>query len=444
MVSRTPTRFLFAALLLASSTTGVGAIAAATEGTPAREEIQAILARQEVTLLHLFRLAELTNPTLAAARSRVAGAAGRTRQAGLYPNPTLEFEFEDVSTEDPGERTEKVSIEFPIIWSGRRGDALDAARAGQQAASQSVLETRRELLRHVHSTWAELLFCRESEAALDPLLDVAQATLQIAQARFDARAVPESHVTRALLEVYELEVEQQRLVEKRIRAAAELTGLLGGTEIAFANLSGPLTTDDAGLSSAGATEQWLAEHPALIAAEQNVEAMAATLAEARAARLPDLHLFTGYGRSRGDDQRFVEGGLALSLPLFDRNQGRIAERRASLAQARHAVRIVESDLAARLAVARQRSIATRDQLDAYRGRIVPAAERGIAQAQDGYRAGRLPFLELIDAQRTLATVRLRNIELARDLVLAAADLMSLVGSGPYANQPDNHQAGEEG
>ena len=47
------------------------------------------------------------------------------------------------------------------------------------------------------------------------------------------------------------------------------------------------------------------------------------------------------------------------------------------------------------------------------------------------------FLELVDAQRTYNEVRLRTLELRRDLAVAEADLMSLLGAGPYADRGES-------
>ncbi len=82
-----------------------------------------------------------------------------------------------------------------------------------------------------------------------------------------------------------------------------------------------------------------------------------------------------------------------------------------------------------MAVARLRYLNARDQLEVVAGKILPAAERGLEQAQEGYRVGRVQFLELMDAQSTLGTVRLRSIELHREMARAEAQLMSLAGAG---------------
>ncbi|MDP6802420.1 MAG: TolC family protein [Gemmatimonadota bacterium] len=398
-------------------------------GEDAGEEIRAIIEQQQIALVDLFRLADLTNPTLALVRGGVRAHAGRTRQAALHPNPTLEFEVEDISPDDPDDRTEKVALVQDLILSGRREAAVAAARAEEEAAAHEFDQARRDLHVQIHTLWAGQLYFREAEAAFAELLRDANHTLEIARTRFEARAAPEAQVTKALLEVYELEVARQRLVQQRAGGGAELSALFGGIRVPFDRLAGTLesadTPPDENLLTAGAEH-----HPAWQAARRGIAAAEASLREARAARIPDLELFVAYGRSRASDEGFVEAGMGMPLPIFDRNQGRVAETRATVAQARARARIVQGDLEVALAVARQSYLTTRDQLNASANLILPAAERGLIQAREGYRAGNLPILELVDAQRTLATVRLRTLELRKDLIVSGAELASLVRTDP--------------
>lgn len=422
---------VFLPLLLFATAPAVPAREAA--GAGAEEETRSILGKQEITLADLFRLAELANPTLAAARNGVQAGIGRAEQAGLYPNPTLEIGVEELSTIDADDRKEKVSFVQPLILGGRRGAAVAAARAEQETAAHAFHGVRRDLFRRVHTRWAEQLYFREANAAFSELLRVANHTLGIAQTRFDARAAPESQVTKALLEVYELEVAQQQLGQEQARGSAELSSLLGGARIPFDRLVGALDPDSISTSELLRSTA-LDDHPALQAAQRDIEAAEASLREAKAARIPDLGLFVAYGRYRAIDEGFVEAGLTVPLPIFNRNQGRVAETQSLAAQAQDRARIVHNDLEAALEVARQRYLIARDRLRAAVDRIVPAADRGLTQAEEGYRVGNSPFLELIDAQRTLANVRLRTLELTKDIIVAEAELMSLLGAGPYGEE----------
>ncbi|MFH1278302.1 MAG: TolC family protein [Candidatus Eisenbacteria bacterium] len=421
----------FSLLLLFAALPAAPARGAA--GGEAEEEIRSILEKEKVGLADLFRLAELASPTLAAAESGLRAEAGRARQAGLYPNPVIEFAVEELSTSDPGDRKDKVSLVQSLVISGRRSAAVAAARAEQEAAAQTLLSARRDVLRRVHTLWAEHLYFREAHAAIEELLRIANHTLGIAQTRFDARAAPESQVTKALLEVYELEVTRQQLAQGHAISSAELSSLLGGARVPLDRLVGVLDPD--GDSTSGLLlPDALNDHPAFQGARRDIEAAEALLREARAARIPDLGLFVAYGRYRAIDEEFVEAGLTMPLPILNRNQGRVAETESLVAQARDNARIVRLDLQVTLEVARQRYMAAREQLRGAADRILPAADRGLLQAQEGYRVGHLPFLELIDAQRTFANVRLRTLELKRDAIVAEAELLSLVGTGPYGER----------
>jgi cobalt-zinc-cadmium efflux system outer membrane protein len=396
-------------------------------------EVRSILEKDEITLDDLFRIAERTSPILAAARSGLEAGEGRVRQAGLYPNPVLELEVEDAALEDLGMREDKVSLKQRVIVSGRRGAAIAAARAERVAAGHALERGRREVYARVQSLWVELAHSRSAGEALDELLGTARRTLEIARERFAARAVPESHVTKALLETYDLE-QSRRLVDRdRTAAAARLAALLGGTRVPFDRLAGGLDARKTLRNLDDLRRTVIETHPALSAARARIEAARAAHREARARRLPDIDLFVTYGRNAALGDEFVEGGVGLPLPLFDRNQGRVAETRSLSERAEREARAVEEELTADLLDAYQSCETARAQLGVYEEEILPAAERGLAQAQEGYRAGRLPFLDLVDAQRTLASVRLKALALARDLGVAEARLRELTGFPPFTD-----------
>jgi cobalt-zinc-cadmium efflux system outer membrane protein len=432
MRTRRTLPLLLVAMTLAMSSSAVDDYGNAGP-TGAPQEIGAILAQPGIDLADLFRLAELANPQLAVARTNVEAQAGRARQAGLYPNPRFELAIEEMSLDDPELRKTKAVLSQDLVLGGRRGAAIASARATLAAAGQQAQTARRGTLSRVHKLWAEQLYFREADAAFAELAQAADHTLEIARARFEAKAAPESHVTRALLEVYELEVAQQALAQERARSTAVLTALLGGVEVSADRLSGNLDPDAMEAHLPREVEAGLGDHPALRAAQFDITAADAALGMAQKERIPDLTLAVGYGSFEPGLGNFVEAGVALPLPLFNRNQGRVAETRALAAQARHEARIVASDLEIGLVTARLRHRQAHDQLEAVSGRIAPAAERGLAQAQEAYRTGRLLFLELVDAQRTFTDVRLRTLELRKDLAMSEADLMSLLGAGPYAD-----------
>jgi cobalt-zinc-cadmium efflux system outer membrane protein len=405
--------------------------------TETRREIDEILAGSEIRLEDLLRIADLANPDLAVARIEIEASHGRLQQAGLYPNPELTLAVEEMSVDDPDFRKSKVELSQALLIGGRRGAAREAARSEVDMAGERASSTRRGALGRVHKWWAEQIHFREVEQAFDELQAEAERTLGIARARFEARAAPESHVTRAMLEVYDLEVARQDFEIRRRRNAVEMKVLLGGVEIPTDRLVGTLDPDVGPVTMPRDAETPMEGHPSLRAARLGVETAEARLETAKKERIPDLEFFVGYGNARPDEGNFIDAGISVPLPLFHRNQGRVAETTSQVAMARHRERTAEYELEVALETARMNHDIAHDQLDQLTGHIAPAAERALDQAQEAYRAGRLMFLELVDAQRTLGDVRMRTMKLRRDLALAEADLMSLLGAGPYADQGES-------
>lgn len=402
-------------------------------------EMESLLAKEEISWPDLVRLAELTNPDLSAAQHLVKSEAARAHQAGAYPNPTLGLDIGEMSTRDTDDRKEKISLVQPLVIGGRRSAAVQMAKADHEAAINEALLVRRQVLVRLRTLWLEELHYREAEAAYGELLDLANRSLHLAQKRFDKRAIPESQVTRALLDVYELEVGQQNLALQKVHVQTQLKVILGGASIPVERLTcldADQLLDDELLGPQGmASEsgQYLGNHPAFLAAHRTVESAEASLDQARAQRLPDVDVFLAYGRNRGADENFVEAGISLPLPLFDRSQGLIASRQSQVSRAQAQALRVDQQLQSELVLAQHKYQAIRAQLEVSVNRILPAAERGLEQAQTGYGVGRVPFLELMDAQRLHASARLRSIELHRETAMAKAQLMSLAGLGLYGN-----------
>jgi cobalt-zinc-cadmium efflux system outer membrane protein len=393
-------------------------------------EVDSILGQDRIELIDLFRLAELSSPEVAAARADVSASAGRLRQVGTYANPSIGVGIDEASVEDFSDRKQIIEIEQPLLFGSRRGPAKAALSASLQAAERTADDIRREVRGRAHALLIEVRYARARSEALDGLVAEADETYGIARKRFEARAVPESHATRALLDRYELEMDREDSEAERLEAIAQLGALLGGIELPADRL-GASPRFDAEVDTTALIEQVLATHPGVAAADQEAAAAEARVRWARARGLPDLELRAGYGRQVALDEDFVEAGIAIDLPLFDRNQGAIEEAQADVHRAEQHAIARRQQLTTRIAGAiRHRSITSR-QLAAHQESIEPAAARGLQQARAAYRAGSLSFLELLDAQQTFAHVRIRTLELERDLDLTSAELARLAGLGPY-------------
>lgn len=163
----------------------------------------------------------------------------------------------------------------------------------------------------------------------------------------------------------------------------------------------------------------------------------ARLALARSARSADVTFNAGIRRlEAGNDQAFV---LSVTMPFGSAARAAPFEREAEFR--RDAIdseaSAVRADLYRTLYALYQELLHARTQSDALRARVIPEAERTLKHTEAGYAVGRYSYLELVDAQQQLLTVRREAVDAARDYHLFFVELERLAGrtlgvSGPEA------------
>ncbi|HEY1148598.1 MAG TPA: TolC family protein, partial [Pseudoduganella sp.] len=143
----------------------------------------------------------------------------------------------------------------------------------------------------------------------------------------------------------------------------------------------------------------------------------------RAKRVPDVTLTLGSKREAADPARTqTVAGIAIPLPLFDRNSGNVL---ATLRRADQARDELEAErLRQREAVtdAWQRADVAQTQLAAIQQSVLPPAREAYAAAVKGFELGKFSFLDVLDAQRTLFSARAQYLSALSERYRAIADL----------------------
>lgn len=383
-----------------------------------------------VGLADLWDLARRFNPRLAAARSGVGVAAGRALQSSLYPNPTVEVSSEEVPF-GPGvlnEGSSVLSITQPIVIGSRLDAGREAARAEQAVTEAEVEVVEREVLGEVALLHNRLVTIRETSRLYASLADLAEQTLASAQARFEARAAPRTEVTKAEIEVYRIRLLRTRLDKEQSAAAVQLSLAIGGAAVDVARLEGSLDTSPRAINLREFESQLRRDHPALRAADREIDAADARLQAMKAERTPDLDVHAGVGYRGESNEPIYELGVGMTLPLWDDRRGEILAGRYALMQARQQRKALETELLSRLAATHGEYEVSRVQLEAVRMQILPAAEQAFEQTTEAYRGGHASFLDVLDAQRTLTEARTTAIEFSGEVAAVRARLFQIVGA----------------
>ncbi|NUO87407.1 MAG: TolC family protein, partial [Cupriavidus sp.] len=232
--------------------------------------------------------------------------------------------------------------------------------------------------------------------------------------------------TRARVEQANAELELAEATGALQSARQLLAALWGDSVPRFAQAQGDLDALPSRPAPA-ALQAALEDSPLLAASRLAAERSRAEVAVQRSRQYPDVTVSLGAKRDNEANRNMAVLGVAIPLPLFDRNQGNLyaALRRADGAQDLHAATRVR--LQGELQLASTQLSVSRAAAQTLQASVLPAAEQAYAAAARGFEAGKFNFLEVLDAQRTLFQARIRYLDVLARTYDAAASIDRILG-----------------
>ncbi len=378
-----------------------------------------------LTLREAEPVALVFNRKLRVARLEANVKRATSDFAGLWEDPIAGVGLERVvdSSSNPWSVAATIGITIPI--SGR----LDAEKLVASADYFAVLQriasdewATRAALRELWLAWsAQVLRAELATELVIRLRDVADLAQRQHEAgvlsRIDARvfavelASREADITSAVARAAELELQIRDILGLPPGAVVTLVPALG-----FA----PRVTDPAGLSVA------MAAGNAELAAVRSAYAVAeeALNLEIRE-QYPDLIVGPGYTNEFGDSR--VVLGLALPIPLWNRNQQGVAEAVADREVARAKFETTQEHLASLLAVAFTRYTAGRSVREIVELSVVPLADLQDAEVRRVAELGRFDPLLVLAAIQAQYSAKLQLTDAREGESIGAVRLDELIG-----------------
>jgi cobalt-zinc-cadmium efflux system outer membrane protein len=389
----------------------------------------------------LVRHALAANADLAAARLDIERRRARLRQAGLRPNPTLDFGQQNGVFDSPGERETMVGISLPLELGGKRQRRIDLARAELEATEAEVADRERRLANAVLAAHAEALAALHELSVTEELNTVDVEGVRVVEAR-----VNEGDAAPLELNLLRVEVDRLRsrrsLIEGRLRAAMLKLQSLAGMPLDRPLRLRESLPDVAPIEQPGslesAIETALRTRPDLKLARLEEEVAQAGLRLARAQAAPDLSLFTRYGTNRNtfdttpigpltDQDRLLSFGVSITLPIFNRNQGAKAEAAAVITQAQRRREFVEQVVRADVMSAYARYQAARSALATFEQGVITRSNENIRTIRGAYQIGGFRITELLNEQRRLLDAQREYTEALTERYRAWADIQAAMG-----------------
>jgi len=353
---------------------------------------------RSLTLESALALARQRAPELAAARARIAEAEGRLRGASvaLRDNPRVEGLAGSTIGESASSLVE-INLWQPFELGGRRSARMRAARAGIAREAANAEVTRQRVVRDVALAFVSALHARATVELAATAEALAARTLAVAERRQKAGEVGKLETNVLASALSRARAERRHAEVDVARAQARLRLLLDFPPGDRLLLRGKL--DDA--LRFEPTPPGGRERAELRAARAELAEAEAEAELGRGTRWPDMALGVRYRRENGENG--VLGGLAFTLPLFERGQGPTAEASArrdraalELGALRRSIAIesASSGDVSRSLVAAARELGTT---------ALPLAEENSRLAERAYAAGEIGLTDLLAIQRESLT-----------------------------------------
>ncbi|MDF3838744.1 TolC family protein [Cupriavidus basilensis] len=349
------------------------------------------------------------NPDLDLARARLASTEASIKTAAQRPNPSLQLPFQRTLNPKGGDSpwTLGIALDIPIQTAGKRGYRIDQATHFASAARLDVANAAWSVRSQLRTQLLNLWLANARTELLKQQLELDQRMNTMLEKRVllgEASAWEQNQQRLALIQAQADLLDAQRQTSAARVLIANVLGLRSG---ALDGLDIDLTDFGRPYASVPAPEirlQALLNRADVLSGLAQYEASQAALQLEVAKQYPDIHLGPGYTFDQGL-RKLGFDFTNLVLPIFNRNEGPIAEARARRLEAEAQVKrleaqaLGETDGAITAYQATQSILKRNEEQVSMQGRQLLAARRS-------FEAGQTDRMALTLAERTELAARL--------------------------------------
>lgn len=384
------------------------------------------VAAAPISLQAALALAMQRNPGLRAAAQALAASEGALIQSRARPNPELAYSQEDTRRE-----TRSMTLQWnqSIEIGGKREARMKAAEHGRELARAELEAAQAGLRADVRTAFANVLAGQQRVQLHQKTLEIASSARDAAAKRVQAGKVAPLEETKARVAESSAELALAQARSGLRVARQQLAALWGAQPAAFGSAVGELAQLPV-LPDEGPMLQRLEHSPQMLRAQQAVFQARSVAELERAKRLPDPSVSLGMKRAQEVGRNQLVVGISVPLPILDSNRGNQLQALRLADKAEDELLATRQQMHALLQQQREQLQTSRAQAEQLAQQVLPAAESAYEVAAKGFALGKFSYLEVLDAQRTLAEARSLYLEQLVATHQAAADITRQLGDVP--------------
>ncbi len=389
------------------------------------------------TVEDYLRYAALHNAGLKSSFEQWQSALAEAVQAGTLVDPKITYGYyiEEVETR-VGPQRQKFGISQTFPWFGKLEARSSAAAAAAEAAKQRYEAEKLKLFHKVkHAFYGYAYLGRATRIAGDNL-ELLKHFERVARTKYTAAAAGHPDMIRAQLELAQIEDVLKSLEELRAPTVAELNATLNRPSNAELPWPKEAEFKVIQLSREMVTEILRKRNPELAGLELELEAARYRVELAKKQFFPDIGVGVDWIQTERDLTSGVDDSgkdpvilmFSMNLPIWQESY-RAGEQQARAEARRIEQQRIETEnsIVAKAAAVLYDYEDSARKIKLYRDTLIPKADELLSASETAYKAGKLDFLSLVDAQRMLLGYQLSYERSLAENRQAFAELEMLVG-----------------
>jgi cobalt-zinc-cadmium efflux system outer membrane protein len=384
------------------------------------EEIILDTASPGTSLEDLLSFAFANNPAIKELAATTQIAAGYRTQVGLYANPTLGYQGQQLA--DAGTDQHIVFVQQQFITGGKlqlnRAVLNEAVRAQLQELEAQKLRVATD----IKTVYYDSIRIQQQLSAIEQFAGLLQQGVNAAEQRMQAGEGSKIDLLQTQVQLKQLELDRRQLKVSLDARLREIVAIVGMPDMQLEGVSGelpetPITQDWKALESL-----IVGSSPEYAAAQARIRQASAAVRRQESQPLPNLGVQFGAGVDNSTNSGMMNVQVGAPIPVFNKNQGNIAAARAEYCRALQEAQRIDNAIRARLAIASGEYCRADEAVKMYASELLPAAQETLNLAEEAYKAGEQDFIQLLVTRRTYFDTNLAFIAARAQLASAQAQI----------------------
>ena len=403
---------------------------------PAPELLKDVSARTPMALADFQTLADANNPTLKQANAFVRRSQEQARQAGLYPNPSVGYQGEQIRGGSYGGGEQGGFVQQTVVLGGKLGLRRNIYEQQKRSDQIGVEEQTYRVHGDVQQAFYDALTAQATVQLRQRLLGVALDAVETVHQLANVGQADAPDILQTEVETERAKVDYLTAQRQYLQAFRTLAALAGKGDLPVSPLQGDLENAP-DLNAEQMVDSVVADSPTVKRAQQEAAVAQARLKDAKREPVPDLQLRAGeqYNGEHVSEnptkatgaQSFASAGI--SIPLWNRNQGNVEAAKAEIERANQDVLREQLSLRQQAAPLAQSYASAKFEAERYKTQLIPRAARAYELYLNKYQNMAQAYPQVLVSQRTLFQLKISYLMALHDVWRSAIALQNYTLSG---------------